>query len=156
MLAVLFFGFTISAHNEVHTENMIQRNGVRTTADVVRIYSGVCGRRSCSINVEYAFTPSTETSDAPKAVHGYARIGDRSNDPRVVYARTNKQVPIAYEVDHPEVSALNFNDDVFRLDHSENPIMALLAKLFLGVFVLLLAIVAFSLWLRPGKKSTAN
>jgi hypothetical protein len=154
--AVLFFAFAISWHNEARTETRIQRNGLRTMADVVRIYSGACGRGSCSINVEYAFTPSTETNIASKPIHGYAYLGGHSNDPHVTLARTQKQVPIAYEVGHPEVSALNFDDDVFRLDHGESSGIALLGKLFLGIFVLVLAVVALSLWLRPGKKSNAN
>lgn len=155
VFAVLFFGFAISWHNEAHTETRIQRNGLRAMADVVRIYSGECGRGgSCSIYVEYTFMPSTET----KSMHGYARLGWRNNDPSVAYARTNKQVPIAYEVSHPEVSALNFNDDVFRLDHGERDRsgMAFLGKFFLGIFVLALAVVGLSLWLRPSKKSSAD
>lgn len=156
--AVLFFGLAISMHNEERTEARIQHNGLRTMADVVRIYSGGCGRRSCSTFLEYAFTPSTETGVASKSIDGYADLGDRSNDPRIKYARTNKKVPIAYEVGHPEVSALNFNDDVFRLDHGERSRsgMALLAKFFLGIFVLVLAVVGVSLWLRSGKKLGAD
>ncbi|GGA10372.1 DUF3592 domain-containing protein [Dyella caseinilytica] len=154
IFAVFFFGFAISMHNEARTEAKIQRNGLRTMADVIRIYNGGCGRRSCSFFVEYAFTPSAETNGASKPIHGYADLGDRSNDPRITYARTNKQVPIAYEVDHPEVSALNFNDDVFRLDHGERSRdqMALLGGLFVGILVLVLAVVGLGLWLRPGKK----
>lgn len=158
VFAVIFFGFAISMHNEARTETRIQRNGLRTMADVVRIYSGSCGRQSCSIYVEYAFTPSTETNVASKSIHGYADLGGHSDDPHVTYARTNKQVPIAYEVGHPEVSALNFNDDVFRLDHGEHSHgeMAFLGKFFLGIFVLMLAVVGLSLWLRPGKKLNAD
>ncbi|RUL74525.1 hypothetical protein [Dyella choica] len=158
VFAVLFFAVATLGHNEERAEIRIQRNGLRTMADVVRIYRGGCGRRSCSIYVEYAFTPSTETSDASKSIHGYADLGDRFDDPHVNYARTNKQVPIAYEVGHPEISALNFNDEVFRLDYGEHShgTMVSLGKIFLGVFVLVLAVVALSLWLRPGKKSNAN
>lgn len=155
VFAALFLSFAISGHNEARTETRIQGHGLRATADVVRIYNGACGRGgSCSIYVEYAFTPSTET----KSIRGYARIGSKGGDPHVTYARTNKQVPIAYEVGHPEVSALNFDDDVFRLDHGEHDRngMALLGKIFLGVFVLVLAVVGLSLWLRPGKKLNAS
>ena len=158
VFAVLFFSVAISGHNEARTETRIQRNGLRAMADVVRIYNGSCGRRSCNTYVEYAFTPSTETNVVSKSVHGYADLGNRSNDPHIAYARTNKQVPIAYEVGHPEVSALNFDDDVFRLDHAEhsNGVVTLLGKILLGVFVLVLAVVALSLWLRPGKTSNAH
>lgn len=156
--AVLFLAIAILEHNETRTEVRIQRNGVRTMADVVRTYSGSCGRRSCSIYVEYTFTPSDETNDGSKPIHGYADLGGRPNDPRVIYARTNKQIPIAYEVGHPEVSALNFNDDIFRLDHGERSrsTMALLGEILLGAFVLVLAIVALSIWLRSYKKLDAD
>ncbi|MBD8871834.1 hypothetical protein [Rhodanobacter sp. DHB23] len=157
VFAVLFFGLAISMHNEDRIEARIQGNGLRATADVVRIYNGGCGKRSCSIYVEYAFAPAAGADGTSKPIHGYARIGGRSNDPDVVYARTNKQVPIAYEVGHPTVSALNFNDDVFRLDHGQQSRAgtALLGKLFLGILLLVLAVVALSLWLRPGEKSNA-
>ena len=154
VLAVLFFGFAISWHNEARTEARIQQNGLRAMANVVRVYNGGCGRGSCSIYVEYAFTPPTET----ESVHGYAWIGSRNTDPHVAYARANKKIPIAYEVGHPEVSALNFNDDVFRLDHGEHDRsgVALLGKLFLGIFALVLAVMGLSLWLRPGKELKAD
>ncbi len=158
VLAVLFFGFSISGHNEARIEAKIQHNGARTTADVVHIYSGICGRRSCGINVEYVFTPSTGVSVVSKPIHGYAELADHSNDPRVIYARTNKEVPIAYEVGHPEVSALNFNDDVFRLDHGKRyrKGIAFLGDIFLGIFLLVLVLLGFNLWLRPGRKSNVD
>jgi hypothetical protein len=155
LFAVLFLGLAISGHNEARTQARIQRNGLRTVADVVRIYHGECGKGgSCSVYVEYTFTPSTEANP----IHGYARIGSRDSDANVAYARTNRQIPIAYEADHPEVSAPNFNDDVFRLDHGESDRSgtASLGKIFLGTFVLSLAAAALSLWLRPGKKSNAR
>lgn len=147
--AVLFFCAAIFLSHEDRIAAKIQRNGLRATADVVRIYSGGCGRHSCSIDVEYAFTPPTEA----QAAHGYARLGSRNTDPDVVYARTHPKIPIAYEVGHPEVSALNFNDAVFRIDHGkqEHSDMAMLGKLFLGILALMLAVAGISLWLRPGK-----
>jgi predicted RNA-binding Zn-ribbon protein involved in translation (DUF1610 family) len=158
IFAVLFLGLTVLTHNEVQTDTGIQRNGLRTMADIVRIYNGGCGRRSCSINVEYAFRPSTETNAASESIHGYADLGDRPDDPRVIYARTNKQVPIAYEVDHPDVSALNFDDDVFRLDPNERyrGSLALLGKIFLGCWALMVAIVGIALWLSQSKQPNAD
>lgn len=158
ILAVIFSGIAIFMHNKTGTGTDIQRNGQRTVADVVRIYNGGCGRRSCSINAEYTFTPSTETNAASKPIHGYADLGERPDDPRVTYARTNKQVPIAYEVGHPEVSALNFNDDVFRLDPSERyrSEMALLGKILLENYALFLAIIGLGIWLSPVKKPNTH
>lgn len=158
VFAILFFAIAMIGRSDARTEAKIQRNGVRTMADVVRVYSGGCGRHSCSMYVEYAFTPSSETSESPALIHGYADLGDPSNDPRVAYARANKQIPIAYEVGHPDVSALNFNDDVFRLDHGKlfNGTTVFFAKVLVGVFVLVLALVALNLWFRSGKKINAH
>jgi hypothetical protein len=136
--------------NQERTETKIQLNGQRVMADVVRIYNGACGKRSCSIDVEYAFTPTSETDASAQPVHGYAHLGSSNhpNDPDLIYARANKQVPIAYEVGHPEVSALNFDDEVFRIDHGERyrSVVALLGKILLGIFAVVLAVVGLSLW----------
>jgi hypothetical protein len=125
-------------------------------ADVIRIYTGGCGKRSCSINVEYAFTPTSETAGSSQALHGYARLGTstRPNDPEVAYARTNHRVPIAYEVDRPQVSALNFNDEVFRLDHHERSrkTFTLLGEIFLGVFLVGIAAGGLAIWLSPRRQ----
>lgn len=153
MLLAMFFGLTISSRNESRVDTKIQLDGARATADVVRVYNTGCGRSgSCDIRVEYAFTPSSGTNP----IHGYAWIGARNSEPNVTYARAQKKVPIAYEVDHPEVSALNFNDDVFRIDHGARAHNAksMLGKLFLGLYALVLAILGFTLWLRPSKSLT--
>ena len=156
IFTVLFFGLTMVAHSDSRKALRIQRNGQRAMADVVRIYSGACGKHSCSIYVEYAFTPPTETNGISKTIHGYANIGTRHNDAHLNYARTNKQVPIAYEVGHPQVSALNFDDDVFRSNDGENSRLIVLGKIFLGVFVLVLVAGVLSRWLSPGKKSNTH
>jgi hypothetical protein len=158
LFCTVFFALLIMwARNEEHTEVKIQANGQRVMADVVRIYTGSCGKRSCSINVEYAFTPSSETGAGSQAIHGYAQLGtsDRSNAPNLVYARTNQHVPVAYEVDHPQVSALNFNDDVFRIDHSRRYLstVRLFGEIFLGIFVIGLLVGGLSLWLTAGNQS---
>ncbi|GLQ47809.1 hypothetical protein GCM10007862_28600 [Dyella lipolytica] len=153
---VFFVLMAIWLRNQERTEVKIQLNGQRAMADVVRIYTGSCGKRSCSINVEYAFTPTSETSGVSQPIHGYAQLGtsNRPNDPDVVYAKTNQHVPIAYEVDHPQVSALNFNDDVFRIDHGEQyrRTLALFGEIFLGIFLIGLAAGGLSYWLNSGKQ----
>jgi hypothetical protein len=140
----LFLLVVIWLRSQEHTEIKIQLHGQRAMADVVRIYTGSCGRRSCSVNVEYVFTPTSKTGEPSQPTHGYAQLStnNRSNDPDVVYARTQHHVPIAYEVDHPQWSALNFNDDIFRLDHGQKyrSALGLFAKIFLGVFLLLVGV----------------
>jgi hypothetical protein len=147
---------TIWLRTQEHTEAKIQANGQRVMADVVRIYNGGCGKRSCSVDVEYAFTPTSDTGDGSQPIHGYAELGtsDRPNDSDIVYARTNQQVPIAYEVDHPQVSALNFNDDVFRLDHGQSyrKTVGLLGAIFLGVFLIAVAVTGLVLWSNSGNQ----
>lgn len=75
----------------------------------------------------------------------------------VAYARTNRHVPIAYEVDHPQVSALNFDDEVFRLDHGKRYLstVALLGEIFLGLFLAGLVLGGLGIWLNPGKQPSA-
>jgi len=122
-----------------HTEIKIQTNGQRVMADVVRIYTGSCGKRSCSIDVEYAFSPVPGTGDGSQLVHGYASLGSSNhpNDPDLIYARTYQRVPVAYEVGHPEVSALNFNDYIFSVDHSQHyhQTVGSMVKVFFGIFL---------------------
>lgn len=155
--AVLFMAFAMWSRNQDHVDTKIQQNGVREMADVVRIYNGGCGKRSCSIDVEYAFAPSSGAEGTWQLVHGYAHLGstDRPNDPEVAYARTHRQVPIAYEVGHPDISALNFNDDIFRVDYGERSrsTTVLLGELFFGVFALILAISAAIFWSKSRRKS---
>jgi hypothetical protein len=153
---VIFVVIAIWLRNQEHIEVKIQLNGQRAMADVVRIYTGSCGKRSCSIDVEYAYTPANEVDGASQPLHGYAQLGtsSRPNDPDIIYARTNRRVPIAYEVDRPEVSALNFNDDVFRLDHGKRYLstVTLLGKIFLGALLALLAVAGFIFWAASGKQ----
>jgi hypothetical protein len=153
---VMFIVLAIPVGTE-RTELRIQNNGQRAMGNVVRFHAGYCGKRSisCAINVEYAFTPTSEANRSSLPIHGDAQLSpsDRGYDPNVVYAHKNMQVPIAYEVDHPELSALNFNDDVFRVDHvkSYRSAVARLGKLLLGVFLATIAIAGLTYWLNPGK-----
>lgn len=155
-----FFLSIIWLRSQEHTQVTIQHHGERAMADIVRIYTGACGKRSCSINVEYMFTPTSETEEASQPIHGYAQLGtnNRPNDPNIVYARTNHRVPIAYEVGHPQLSALNFNDDVFRLDHSQDYLrtVGLLGKVFLGVFLVGLALGWLSIRLNSSNQANAG
>jgi hypothetical protein len=155
---VLFIVFAVWLGGIERVEAKIQRNGQRVMADVIRIYSGGCGKHSCSIDVEYAFTPVSETDGAPLLLHGYSQLGDRSNDPDVVYARKNQRVPIAYEIDHPQASALNFNDEVFRLDHGQRyrSTVTLLGEIFLGVFLLVLAVAGLTYRSKSDKQSNPD
>lgn len=157
--SVFFILSAIWLRSQEHAEIKIQTNGQRVMADVVRIYTGSCGKHSCSINVEYTFTPTSGTGGS-QLIHGYADLGtsNRPNDPNLVYARTNQRVPIAYEVDHPQVSALNFNDDVFRLDHSESyhRTVGLTGAIFLGIFLIGLAISGLSVWSNSGRQSNLD
>jgi predicted RNA-binding Zn-ribbon protein involved in translation (DUF1610 family)/uncharacterized membrane protein len=153
---VCFLGLALMLRTQEHTVAKIQLNGQRAMANVVRVYTGSCGKHSCSINVEYTFTPTSDTEGASEPLHGYSQIGttNRPNDPDVVYARTHQYIPIAYEVDDPQVSALNFNDDVFRLDHGElyRSNVAFLAEIFIGIFLGVLALVGLSFWLNSRKQ----
>jgi predicted RNA-binding Zn-ribbon protein involved in translation (DUF1610 family) len=153
--AAFFIVMTVWLRGQERTEVNIQRNGQRVTADVVRIYRGSCGKRSCSIDVEYAFRLASDTDGTSQPIHGYARLGssNRPNDPDILYARTNQHLPIAYEVDNPQVSALNFNDDIFRVDHGARyrSTVATMAGVCLAIFLIGIFIGGISYWLNAGK-----
>lgn len=142
-LVLIFLPGAISRHNQAHDDARIRYNGLRARAEVVHVYQGVLyGTRAIhSYYVEYAFVPSGQT----ESVHGYAWLGD-DGDPHVDYARSNGQVPIAYEVGHPEVSELNFDDEVFRRDYGASP-GGMGSLLIRGVLVVV-AVVVFLNWLR--------
>jgi hypothetical protein len=108
----------------------LQKNGRSTEARVIRTYTAGCGKRSCSINVEYAFTPEPAPGDPRIEYRGYEYIADsrRPNDPDLGYARTNGTVPIVYDVNRPATSGLNFRNRVF----AKNPVSSMFD--FLGIF----------------------
>jgi hypothetical protein len=129
------------------TDVAIQRNGQRVMADVVRIYDGGCGKRGCSINVEYRFTPQNVGHGSGNQVHGYGYLGNSRNqsNPELDFAQSNHVVPVAYDVTNPSVSELNFDDWVFKVDHAAATWRGIrdLVILFAGMFVVVLSLIAF-------------
>jgi TRAP-type C4-dicarboxylate transport system permease small subunit len=158
--AVFFILLAIWLRNQERTEDKIQLNGQRVMADVVRIYTGSCGRHSCSIDVEYAYTPTVDANGMSQRLHGYAQLGTNSHpdDLNVAYARANQRVPIAYNIDHPEVSALNFNDDVFLVDHEARyrSTLTLIGSIFLGIFLIGLVVGGLSYWSTSGRQTNPD
>jgi hypothetical protein len=128
----------------------LQRHGRAINASVVRIYESTCGKRGCSIDVEYAFTPEPAPGNPQVEYRGYAYIADsRSpNDPDLVYARTYRTVPIVYDVDKPTISSLNFGNRILARDPASA--MRISLEFFLGILavvaVIFLAAVAPTLW----------
>ena len=118
----------------------LQKNGRSTEARVIRTYTAGCGKRSCSINVEYAFTPEPAPGDPRIEYRGYEHIADsrRPNDPDLRYARTNGTVPIVYDVNRPATSGLNFRNRVF----ANNPVTTMFDVIGIigGIEALILAI----------------
>jgi hypothetical protein len=108
----------------------LQKSGRATEASVIRIYTSSCGKSGCSLNVEYSFTPLSAQGVAQIVYRGYEYIGSsrQPNDPNLIYARTNRTVPIVYDVDNPETSKLNFGNRVFAKD----PVAEMLT--FVGIF----------------------
>jgi hypothetical protein len=132
----------------------LQKNGRATQAVVVRIYTSVCGRSSCSENVEYAFKLQPSSGALPKEYRGYQFIGtDRyPHDPDMIYAKTNRTVPIVYDVNWPEISSLNFRNRVF----TQNPLTVLFRSLavFGGIWAAVIALAVLGGSIRRARKAS--
>jgi hypothetical protein len=116
----------------------LQKNGRAIVANVIRIYTSGCGKRGCSLDVEYAFTPEPTAGNARMEYRGYEYIGSsRSPDaPNLIYAKTYRAVPIVYDVNRPTTSSLNFRNRIFEQD----PVSAMFK--LLGIFAGVLGVVA--------------
>jgi len=111
MALAMIIGMTIWQIADYAKSVQLEKHGVRTNAEVVRIYTADCSRDSCSLNVEYTYTtPSVKT------LHGFGYLAreENSHDPDYLYAKSHRTIPIVFDANHPETSALNFNDRVFR------------------------------------------
>lgn len=119
VMLALFLAMTAGDFAEYRRLVAIQQHGGRAEADVVRIYTDGCGRSSCSIDVEYRYALPTPPLATPVQVTGYGYLtSDRHpDDARLVHARDSGHVPIAYDTRNPQVSAINFDDGVFKDDH---------------------------------------
>jgi hypothetical protein len=67
---------------------------------VVRIYTGDCGKHSCSINVEYSY--STPSGRVLRGI-GYLASDDEPNDPDYVYAKSHATIPIVVDERKPSL-----------------------------------------------------
>jgi len=115
---------SVAAYQVRDSENLsgIQSHGQRIIADVVDIYTSTCGKTGCNVEVEYKYVPLGRQglSAAPVTGHAYLANSRDPADPQLIFAKTHNSVPVAYDITRPNISALNFNDDVFRIDHAES------------------------------------
>lgn len=119
----------------------IQRHGARADAEVVDIFTGTCSKHGCSMEVQYRFVPAGR-GGAPIIGYSYLANSRDPDNPRWIAAETTGHVPIAYDTTDPTVSALNFNDSVFRVDHLRATEIAMLMigglwGVVLGIMVLI-------------------
>jgi hypothetical protein len=119
----------------------IQHHGARANANVIDIYTGPCSKRGCSIDVEYRFMPGGRNMVAPATGYAHLASSENPDDPHWAFAKANREVPIAYDISDPSVSALNFDDTVFQVDHVKATEFGVV--LILGMFALVLGM----LWL---------
>jgi hypothetical protein len=117
----------------------LQKHGVQADAAIVRIYKADCSQHGCSINVEYAYS----TTDGNN-LHGHAYLtgDDNLGDPDYLYAKSHRTIPIVFDATHPEVSALNFKNRVFRSD-------TLVGRLGIIAFMLVLILISVGIVLVP-------
>lgn len=117
--AILFSFSAIGLVWSDHDAIGISQHGQRVEAQVIDIYTETCRKRSCGIEVKYAFKPLPGRIGPSIQETGHGYIGDSrypdSHD--ITYAKTNHTVPIAYDSFDPKISALNFRDRIFRTDY---------------------------------------
>jgi hypothetical protein len=139
LFAAIIVWLTIDCVKELD----LQKNGRPIEAAVTRIYTSGCGRSGCGLSVEYTFTPEPVRGGPRIEYRGYESIGSdrRPNDPDLIYARTNRIVPIVYDAIRPKISSLNFRNriferkpvsDMFHLLGIFGGILGVVALIFLG------------------------
>ncbi len=126
----------------------LRAHGVRTEGTVVRIYTSGCGKRSCSLDVEYAYS----TPDGRRLRgFGYLTSDDDLQDPDYLYAKSHRTIPIVFDATHPETVETNFRDWVFRRDALG--MMFTIIGIFAGVVAVIFSIIAGSIVLAIRKAS---
>jgi hypothetical protein len=133
MVAVIFGGAVVWQVSDYLKADQLHRHGVRTSAHVVRLFTGVCGRRGCDMHVEYAFEPI----GAPgKSIHGFAYLAGYGwrDDPDYKFADESRTVPIAYDSTDFSRSDLNFHDSVFT-DRPSTVMFTVLLIIGIGLLV---------------------
>ncbi len=132
---VAFSATVIFTINSTMKMSEIKNHGQRTMASVLDIYMGSCGKHGCSEYVRYQFLPKSDKAGSqPVTDYAYLTSSDRPNDPHLVFAETQHQVPVAYDTLDPHVSLLNFNDVVFQRDPVKSAIRSI--EIFGGMIVL--------------------
>ncbi len=93
----------------------IQQHGGRADGTVDSIYVAGCGRSGpCTLGVRYHYSAPAPEHGGSIQLMGDELLGpDRSDDPYYVYASSKGHVPIAFDSEQPQESALNFDDSVF-------------------------------------------
>ena len=134
---IMFVAFSALVVSSAVKDAEIKNHGERVMANVLDIYMGSCGKHGCREYVKYQFTPKSAAANSqPITDSDDIANSDDVNNPRLVFAQTRHQVPVAYDARDPQVSTLNFNDIVFQRDPMK---FAMGMVGFLGVTFLILA-----------------
>lgn len=139
-------GFAAFSYHEIRSGEArakIQHHGARTMAKVLDIYQDNCDKHGCGLVAKYQFTPGGGA--AVPAVTGVAYLTDdrHQDNPHLLYAQANHQIPVAYEIANPANSAANFADAIFLVDPMKDSFMGIevVGALMGFFFIYVLAIV---------------
>jgi hypothetical protein len=123
-LALQMLAFTaqlgLDIVNTYRTNTAIQHHGARIMAKVLQTYEGDCTKNGCGIYVRYQFTPASPRTHGLEPVQGTGLVGStrEEDSPDLTFAKATGSVPVAYDIDNPHLSALNFSNVIFITDHS--------------------------------------
>ena len=90
----------------------LDARGVPAQAHVVRQFSEGCGKNGCVTKLEYSFSAGKEG----RTFRGFASEGNASRYPtsEYEYAVSTKTIPILYDPENPDRSAVYWSDHVHR------------------------------------------
>lgn len=127
----------------------IQQHGQLSEANVDSIYRR-CGRHGCSLYVQYHYSASTPGQGRIVQAAGEAYIGpERPDNGLFIYAQSTGHVPIAYDLNNVQSSALNFDNSALsgyqahQVVSKMETLVAILAFVFGGGFLFLFATSVF-------------
>jgi len=125
----------------------IHQHGERSEATVDTIYRR-CGRHGCSLYVQYHFSASLPGGGRIAESAGEGYIGRESPDNALfAYARNTGHVPIAYDLNNVQNSALNFGNSAISGDQARKLISKM--KVFGIVMLMILASMAVPIFATP-------
>ena len=124
---------------------ILRDHGRRIEASVVRFYPDACGKRGCSLGVEYSFETRNSVGGL-QTVHGHRFIAgsDYASDPDYQYALTRHSLPIVYNQEDINRSELNFRNRIYTVDPAT--VFVELNEIFGSIVIVVFAFISIITW----------